>query len=59
MTLISPYLQVGPEYTSSPGFIVTGRDSPVRADFVCVNSVECETGSSIYDTQRNKVSIIL
>jgi hypothetical protein len=29
---ISPCLQVDPEKTSSPGFLVAGIDSPVRAD---------------------------
>nr|GMD81971.1 hypothetical protein MIMGU_mgv1a017372mg [Ipomoea batatas] len=31
---ISPCLQVEPEKTSSPGCLVTGRDSPVRADLI-------------------------
>ncbi|WVZ11052.1 hypothetical protein V8G54_015582, partial [Vigna mungo] len=30
---ISPCLQVEPEKTSLPGFLVTGKDSPVRADW--------------------------
>ena len=30
---ISPCLQVEPENTDEPGFLVTGRDSPVSADW--------------------------
>ncbi|KMT19175.1 hypothetical protein BVRB_1g015690 [Beta vulgaris subsp. vulgaris] len=35
MTTASSYpcLQEEPEYTPSPGFFVTGRDSPVNADW--------------------------
>ncbi|RAL50018.1 hypothetical protein DM860_016794 [Cuscuta australis] len=29
---ISPCLHVEPEKTSSPGYLVTGKDSPVRED---------------------------
>lgn len=47
---ISPCLQVEPEYTPSPGPLVTGRDSPVSADCEQLKSQEKH---SLTSTQKN------
>jgi hypothetical protein len=39
---ISPCLTVEPEYTPSPGPLVTGNDSPVNADYKYETGQKCE-----------------
>lgn len=59
----SPCLHVEPEYTPSPGLLVTGSDSPVKADCNMYNSKnynfsKCEIGKQVVSKTNSILHLV-